>query len=161
MNDLSSQEFESFVPVYDVVPDKWEDARPFLVEILKKISNAVNIREIGWYLDEELLSGKALTPVAAIPGDASPQQFRQILRKVIDMGPLVIGINSVPHGILFDFNFTLVEMSAAVTNTTTFVAEPIPNIGPDGLSMDATNVNILSAAAWDRCLVIIQYCQEV
>ncbi len=41
---FSSQEFESFVPVYDVVPDDWNDARPFLVEILKKITNGLNAR---------------------------------------------------------------------------------------------------------------------
>jgi hypothetical protein len=58
MQPLDSQEFESYVPVYDTVPEQWEDARAFLVEQLKKISNAVNVREIGWLLDEELLSGK-------------------------------------------------------------------------------------------------------
>ena len=31
-----NQMLESFVPIYDVVPDKWEVARPFLVEQLSK-----------------------------------------------------------------------------------------------------------------------------
>ena len=39
-----AQQLDSFVPVYDAVPDKWDDARPFIVEQLKRISNAVNIR---------------------------------------------------------------------------------------------------------------------
>ena len=57
-----NQSFETFVPVYDTVPEKWEDARQFLVEHLKKISNAVNAREICWYLNENVLSGKQFFP---------------------------------------------------------------------------------------------------
>jgi len=60
----SSQIFESYVPVYDAVPEDWESARQFLVEHLKKISNAVNAREISFFLDEELLSGKQFIPSA-------------------------------------------------------------------------------------------------
>ena len=58
----SSQIFESYIPVYDAVPEGWEQARPFIVEQLKALANAANIREIGWYLDEELLSGKQFIP---------------------------------------------------------------------------------------------------
>ena len=50
MPRLDSQTLESYVPVYDVVPEKWEEARPFLVEQLKKISEGVNTREIGFFL---------------------------------------------------------------------------------------------------------------
>ncbi len=160
MNDLSSQEFESFVPVYDVVPEKWEDARPFLVETLKKISNAVNIREIGWFLDEELLSGKAFIPVALPPGDATPQQFRQILRKVIDFSPLVVGVNQRPHGIVVDGNFTLIQMFGAATNSTLLIGEPLPN-GGDTIAYDATNAYVNVTIAYERCFVVMEYIQEL
>jgi hypothetical protein len=36
MDTRDSQIFDSYLPVYNVVPEKWEDARPLLVEILKK-----------------------------------------------------------------------------------------------------------------------------
>ena len=29
---ITSQEFESYVPLYDVVPEKWEEARADLLE---------------------------------------------------------------------------------------------------------------------------------
>src|SRR5882724_4464250 len=103
MTFSDNQQLESFVPVYDAVPDKWEEARPFFVEQLKRISNAVNIREIGWFLDEELLSGKAFIPGTTNLNDLSTSQvFRQVLRKVVDFGPLpAAGTKSVPHGITF------------------------------------------------------------
>ncbi len=156
-----SQIFESYVPVYDVVPDKWEDARPFIVEQLKKITNAVNIREIGWFLDEELLSGKAFIPGLnnALDGGTT-QQYRQILRKVIEFPGLVIGANVQPHGITVDANFSLIQLFGAATNATTLTGEPIPN-GADTITYDVTNIIITVGAAYTRSFAIIEYIQEL
>lgn len=154
----SSQDFESFVPVYDMVPEDWEDAREFLVEHLKKISNAVNVREIGWYLDDEILSGKQFTPGAATTGEST--QYRSIFRKVIDCSPLVAGANTFAHGINFDSNFTLIELFGAATDSVAFLAIPLPN-NVDSLTMDATNVNITVSAAYDRAHVVIEYILEL
>lgn len=166
---FDSQIFESYVPVYDAVPDTWEQAKPFLVEQLKKISNAVNIREIGWLLDEQLLSGKAFIPGTNTGGTS--QQFRQVLRKVIDFGALPnAATKSVPHGITFDGNFTLVFMGAYATNPTGIIALPIPYADPNALAnaisltIDATNVNITTAinySAYTRCYIIIEFLQEL
>lgn len=165
---MNSQNFESYVPVYDVVPDKWEDAREFLVEHLKKISNAVNVREIGWYLDEELLSGKAFIPGATVAGN--PQQFRQVFRKVIDFGALPnTATKTVAHGISFTTRSTLTNLYGAATNPTTLEYIPLPyssavltdNIE---LSADSTNIVVTTASNWatyTRCYVVIEYIQEL
>lgn len=155
--NVSSQVFESYIPVYDAVPEDWEEARAFLVEQLKKIANGLNDREIGWFLDHELLSGKQLFPGTSSPND---QTFRTVLRKVIVCSPLVIGANTFAHGITVDANFTLVDMFAAATNHTTLVGEPIPN-GADTLSYTATDVVITVAAAWDTCICTMEYVQEI
>ena len=160
---MTSQQFESYVPVYDTVPEKWEDAREFLVEHLKKISNAVNAREIGFFIDEEVLSGKQFIPIPAMAGvnSANSQQFRTVLRKVINYGPLAIGVNpGVNHGITFDANFTLVQLYAAATNSGTLIAEPIPN-GGSTITMNAAQVIITSTAVFDRCFCVIEYIQEI
>lgn len=150
----NSQLYESYVPVYDVVPEKWENAREFLVEQLKKISNGTNIREIGWLLDEELLSGKQL-----FPGTSNPLQFRSVLRKVVDTGALVAGLNPpVAHNILFDTNFTLIDLWVAGTNSGTLTARVIN--GNDVL-MDATNITITSPQIFDRSLAFVEYVQEL
>lgn len=153
----SSQNFESFVPVYDTVPEKWDDARPFLVEQLREITTAVNIREIGWYLDTELLSGKAFIPGVIPRGNRQATQYRQILRQVYLTGPLVPGANLVAHGILFDANFTLIDMWCAATDLTTHTAEIITD---KNVVMDATNVTITSPQAFNFGTLIIEYLLE-
>lgn len=156
-----NQQLESFVPVYDAVPDKWEEAQPFIVEQLKRISNAINIREIGWFLDEELLSGKAFLPgLQPLTDFSTSQLFRQILRKVIVFPGLTVGVNTQAHGIMVDVNFSLIQLFGAATNATAFTGEPIPN-GADTISYDATNIIITVAAAYQRAWAIIEYIQEV
>ena len=158
MTSPSSQDFESYVPVYDAIPPNWDDAKPYLVEQLKSHANAINIREIGWFLDEELLSGKQFIPSENISG--SSDQYRSIFRKVVDCSPLVAGVNNFAHGITVDANFTLIQAFAAATNDVALTSEPIPN-GNDTLSLDANNVIITVAAPWPRAWCVIEYIQEV
>lgn len=163
MSNQTSQIFESYVPVYDAVPEKWEDGRTFLVEQLKKVSNAINIREIGWYLDEELISGKQF-----YPGINNNQSFRTVLRIVIDAGPIVSGLNTFPHRVTVDVNFTLIDLWASASNSSIFVGTPINGTGNIAASRagldinyDATNVYILSNATYDRCNIFFEYLQEI
>ena len=120
-----NEEFESYLPVYDTVPEKWEESRPFIVEMFKRISNAVNAREIGFFIDEEVLAGKAFIPGDNLTGTS--QQFRQILRKVITFPGLTIGLNTQPHELMIDSNFSLIQMFGAATNATALTGEPLPN----------------------------------
>lgn len=161
MIPLDSQVFESYVPVYDVAPEKWEDARAFIVEQLKKLATAVNTREIGWYLDEELLSGKAFIPGSNnILDGGTSQQFRSILRKVIVFPVLTAGVNTQSHGIMIDDNFTLIQLFGAATDAIAFTGEPIPN-GSDTISYDATDIIITVASNYTRAFAIIEYLQEL
>lgn len=161
MNFSEDQQLESFLPVYDAIPDKWEDARPFMVEQFKRVANAVNIREIGWFLDEELLSGKAFIPGATALSDLSTSQvFRTILRKVIVFPGLAVGVNTRPHGITIDANFSLIQLFGAATNAVALTGEPIPN-GADTITYNATNIVITVAAAYTRAWAVIEYIQEL
>lgn len=169
MNPLDSQIFESYVPVYDVVPEKWEDARPFIVEQLKRITNSLNVKEIGFFLDEELLSGKAFIPGTNTGGTS--QQFRQVLRKVIDFGTLPnAGTKLVPHGITVTNNFTLVFLGAYATDPNSLISFPIPYADPGNIlnnvaiNMGSTNIAIttgINQSSFTRCYVIIEYLQEL
>ncbi len=158
---LDSQQLESYVPVYDVAPKTWEEAMPFIVEQLKKISNAVNAREIGFFLDQELLSGKSFIPGVSIASEGgTSQQFRTILRKVIEFPGLTVGVNTQPHEITVDENFSLIQLFASATNATLFTGQPIPN-GADTLSYNATNIIITVSANYDRAWAVIEYIQEL
>lgn len=157
MQPETSQILQSFVPIYDAIPDKWEEAQVFLVETLKELAIAINTREIGFFLDEELISGKQFIPPTNVTGTS--EQFRTILRKVVITGPLAVGLNVFPHGIVFDANFTLINMWVAATNSAILMAANISNEA--NLTMDAVNVNITALAAYDRSIVCIEYCQEI
>lgn len=150
---MTSQNFESYVPVYDSVPEKWEEARPFLVEQLKKISEGVNAREIGFYLDQELLSGKQF-----IGTDTTPQQYRDVFRKVIPTGALIVGVNTIAHGVNFDARFTLIDLWVAGTDRVGLLASVITD---DNVTMDATNVVINSPRAYTVGYIFIEYTLEV
>lgn len=150
--------FDAYLPLYDAVPETWEDAKPFLLEALKRISDVVNRREIGWLLDEETLTGKAFIPaVATTSGEMSP--FRQVLRKVIDLGALAAGANpGVPHGILFDARFTLIDLWVAGTEVGTLTARVISG---NDVVMDVTDIIVTSPQAFDRAFAFIEYIQEI
>ena len=156
----NSQQLESFVPVYDVAPEKWEDANGFVVEQLKLHANAINAREIGFYLDQELLAGKAFIPGLNIASDGgSSQQFRTILRIVVDVSPLIAGVNPpIPHNVVNDVNLTSIDSWVEATNSTTntVVTLVYPN-----LEIVGPNILITSPGAFDRAFLIWEYCQEL
>lgn len=159
MNNNDSQIFESYAPLYDSVPENWEDARGYITENLKILGNLINIREIGWYLDEELLSGKQFIPSnaqALISGTAP--QARTILRKVVNCSPLVAGANTFLHDIIFDINFTLIDLWVSATNSGTLVAQVITD---SNVTLDSMNININSPGAFDRAYCVIEYIQEL
>lgn len=161
--------FETYLPVYDAIPDAWEDAKPFIVEQFKRISNSVNFKESGFFIDEEVLSGKAFIPVTTT--GYTSQTFRQVLRKVIDFGALPnASTKNVPHNINFDSNFTLIDLYACATDPVSFVGIPIPYADTVALAnqveidIDATNINIttgIDRTNFTRCYVVIEYLQEV
>ena len=141
----------AFVPVYDAIPEKWEESRQFLTEKLKEISNGVNARVVGYYSDSEYATG-----IQFLPNSADPQEFRSVVRKVVDCSPLVAGAQTFAHGITVDANFTLTNLYGAATDAVGFTAVPLPG-GANTLTMDATNININSSAAYTRCYVVVEY----
>lgn len=157
MQPETAQRLESYVPIYDAVPETWDDAKTFLLERLKEHAIAINNREIGWFLDEELLSGKSFTPPAQVTGTS--QQYRTIFRKVLITGPLIAGANPFPHGIVFDANFTLIQMWCSATDSVALRATTISNEA--NLTMDAANVIVTALAPYDRSIVVIEYTQEL
>lgn len=150
---MTSQIYESYLPIYDTVPEKWEEARPFFVEQLKKISEAVNTREIGYFQETQIITGKQF------PKLNGPEEFRTVFRKVIDSGALIAGVNPpIAHGITYNNQFTLVDLWVAATNSVGLTSRLITG---NDVTLNATNVNITSPAAFDRSWVIIEYLLEV
>lgn len=169
-DNRDSQQLDSYIPVYDSIPEKWDDARTYLVEVLKKMSDAINIREIGWFLDEELLSGKALFPGVNNELNESPATSRQILRQAYDFGPLPnAGTSSIPHNIIVDANFTLIDLWGGAYDPIAFKGIPIPFVSTVladqvQINMDATNIYITTAfnySSFTNVKIFIEYAQEL
>lgn len=160
MGPSDDQQLENFVPVYDVMPDRWEDARIAVVEQLKRIANAINVREIGFFLDQEVLAGKLFIPGLNIAADGgSTQQFRTVLRIVVDVGPLVAGLNTVAHNITNDANYTQIALWACATNSGTLTSTVFGN--SDTIRVVGANVLITSDGAYDRAFAYLEYITEV
>lgn len=169
-NPIDEQNFEVYLPVYDAVPEKWEDARGFLTEQLKRISNEVNLREIGWFLDEPVISGKQFIPSSTMSVNTSPNQYRTVFRKVINFGPLPsAGNKAVPHGLMINSNFSLVSLWAAATDPISLLSlqagfAAVPTGNNIQLFLDSVNVNIsnegISRSNYTICYVTIEYMQE-
>lgn len=161
----SSQTRDFFVPVYDTIPDEWDQARNFLVENIKKQANGINARQIGFFLDEEIPMGGQFIPLAS-----NSQEYRSMLRKVVDFGGLPKTTNKrISHGITVNSDFTLVTLYGSATKpTSTFSAIPIPYSSPTlneniELSMDASDIIITTDSdysAYTRCFIIAEYIQE-
>lgn len=159
MTPLDSQNFDSYLPAYEVIPEKWEDSRPVIVEQFKRHANAINAREIGFFLDQELISGKAFIPGLNQAADGgSSQQFRTILRMVVIIGPITAGTAPFPHGIFVDDNFTLIQLWACGTNSVTLTSTIFGN--SDTIRIVGPNIELTSDGSYDRCFCVIEYIQE-
>lgn len=151
------------MPIYDVLPDKWEEAKDSLVERLRKISNAINIRPVGWEIDTEINTGKKYIPQ---PGSI---EYREISRYTLEVGPLPNNATkTVAHGLTkIDATFRMISMWGGATDTATFVSIPLPyasiTANPVEISVDATNFIIKTNSdysAFDHAVIIIEYTYE-
>lgn len=154
---MDSQDFDIYVPVYDSVPDQWEDARGMLTENMKKLANVTNNKVSGWYLANEAVTGKRFIPTQR---SGTSEQYRTIFRKVVDFGAVAVGANAVAHGITVDANFSLIQLYGGMTDSTGLLAFPVPN-NNDSISLTSSNILINSTAAYDRCFVVIEYIKEI
>lgn len=164
MTYQSSQIYEAYEPVYEVIPEHWEDARTLLNEKTKDISNAINIRQIGWFLDEELLTGQQW-----FPGTTNNQAFRSVFRTVIDFGALPnTSTKSVAHQVTIDANFSLTNLYLAATDPiglTGFSLQNFANSGADiVLSYTSTDVVVTTGSDYSNyttSFVVMEYIQEL
>lgn len=160
----TSDNFSIFVPVYDAIPEKWEEARALLTERMKFHANCINDKVSGYLVQLEQPSGQKFQPVTG------SQQYRSVLRKVIDCGSMPNNsIKNVAHGITFNNQFTLLHIYGATTRPGVLCL-PLPF--PSGsfanqvrLTMDPTNIIIQTFQnGWDlytRTFVIVEYIQEI
>jgi len=149
----SSQNLETYLPIYDAVPPEWEQSRPFFVEQLKRISNSVNDKVNGLYIDDETLTGKQFISDNGVAND-----FRSVFRKTIPVQPLVAGANSFPHNLTFDSNFTGVIYYVTATDS---ISKRMITMTYPYVDSSSTDILINSPAAFDRAYAVVEYLREI
>ncbi|MDC7243650.1 MAG: hypothetical protein PQJ44_06915 [Sphaerochaetaceae bacterium] len=157
-----------YLPEYDVIPDNWKEAKKHIVESLTSYAESINAKEIGWYYDVELDTGKKFIPIS---NDVTSNQWRTIFRKVVDTGTLPnTTTTNTAHGVTVDANFTLIDLYGAATKpTSAFASLPLPFASgtlADNISVtvDATNINITTSkdyTAYTCSYIVLEYIQEI
>jgi len=162
MSFLPNNSLTSFVPTDVILPDDPTELRRSLDDILRKIIDALNDKQIGHYNTVEGVNGdKFFTP-----GD--PQNFKGVYRKVIDFGALPnSATKSIAHGITISSTTEFTHIYATATDpSTSFI--PIPYVDMSGgnnhiqLSLDSTNVTIITNfnySGYTTCYVVVEYTQ--
>ena len=150
----SSTELQNQIPVYQDIPEDWQSSRQILVERIKNICNAINIRGVGWEIDKEILTGKKYIP------STGSTEYRDIFRHTFDTGTLPKSSTKlIPHGVTVDANFVLLSMWGAATDPVAFRSIPLPNANIN-LSIDATNLTIKTSgnySGYTASNIIIEY----
>lgn len=175
---MSTNNFEpnpfNFQPDVYLFPEQYnDDFRLQLRKYLNDITIALNVKENGFYLEDETPTGAIFIPIFTTDG-ATNTKFRPMFRTVVDFGALPNNsTKTVPHGISTTQNYSVVHLYGAATQpgaSTLTSSIPIPQAGiPNNdrieLEIDATNVIITTArntrSDYTRTFVTIEYIKEI
>lgn len=147
-------------------PENQEEKQRFLVNLIKEHVEAINLKDIGLYADQEVVNGQLWFR----PNDANT--YDRAIRKVIDLGGLnnfaVTTPQNVAHGITIDSNIVVTRLYGAATDPGTAFL-PLPYVdgtggGADiGLHMDGTNIILdgtTDYSAYTTAYAIVEFIQR-
>lgn len=171
----SNERLGQFAPVYDYIPEDWDEGRRTLVQALRETANVANAGVRGNHVEAEVISGKTWTAKARATL-SDPIVYRNVMRKVIDLGGLndfsVTSPQNVAHGITTNANTFITALYGAASDpgaSTLTAGIPLPYVDTSalgaciGLRMDATNIILVSAtdySAYTRAWIVVEYVQE-
>lgn len=159
----SDGNLQQFLPISTFVPEKWEDARAYLNETFQKIANQSNAQEIGWFINQEVVTGKQFV-------EGTNGNFRTVFRKVVPYlsGLPNSGTANIAHGITVGSTFSIISLKLCASDRSTpsyFALEYYSLNAADSIrvDMDATNINVITTANYSGYTInyfIIEYMQE-
>lgn len=181
-NDVNPGQFIGTTQVYDL-GEKNVNAEDFAVRLRQNFNNivlALNIKDSGYYSQEEFVNGQLFYPDYTRVNSASsaPATFRQVFRKVINTGTLPnAGTTNTPHGITLlptippaapgtPTTFIATRIYGCATDPVNRIFIPLPYSSPTALNQnilvnwDATNVNIttgINMTAFTISQVVLEY----
>lgn len=129
---------------------------------LREISVAINKKETGVYLQQELYTGGSFIPEQT-PDGPTNFSYRPIFRSVIDFGALPnASAKSVAHNLSLGSNASFIKIYGAATQTsgTAFgMAFPLDGNPAASIVVDTTNVTITTTTNLStyNAFVILEY----
>ena len=124
-----------------------------LYQNINNISMAVNLKDSGYYVQNEFISGQVYFQNPALNSTtATRPQFRDVIRKVINFGSLPnTGTKSVPHELTPNSSYSFTRIYGTASDTTGLNYIPLPYASPVlanniELKVDATNVTIITGS---------------
>ncbi len=167
-NDLLSNS-GSFVPTTNVweygqieqIDVNSDDFKQLLVRLYQNVNNialALNIKDIGYYLNQEFNDGQQWFTSSNNANDLRPN-----FRTVVNFGALPnAGAKVAPHGITVDANLKWTKIYGAATDPAALQGIPLTDGSITSILVDATNVTITTSAnltSFTVCTVILEYCK--
>lgn len=141
-----------------------------LYQTVNNLSLAVNLKDSGYYVDQEFVTGQQYFPNPALSSTTSQTPtYRQTFRKVVNFGALPnTATKQVAHGITFGNGFSATRIYGAATDPTTPLWAPIPYSSPTlanniELYIDGTNVKVITGSNrtnFSTCYIIIEYIKQ-
>lgn len=156
----------------DITSPQFKELLVRLYQNVNAIALAVNLKDSGYYVQEEFVNGQVFFPNPTIATTTSQQLVgRQVYRKVINFGALPnAGTTSVAHDIPFNVNSTITftRIYGASTDTTNFVAIPLPyasSTAANNVELSATTTNVvittgINRSSFDTTYVILEYIKQ-
>lgn len=145
----------------DVNSPEFKELLVRLYQNVNNISILLNLKDTGYYNQQEFVNGQLYFPNPA----KNTQNFRQVYRMTINFGALPnTTTKSVPHNIPITVGVTFTRIYATASDTTTPAYIPIPFVDTGGndiqIDVDGTDVNITTTS--DRtnftiCYVVLEY----
>lgn len=161
----------STIAAMDVQSPEFKDFLVRLYQRTNEIALAINIRDAGFYVEEEFINGQQWFQNKALTSKSSQSpQMRQVYRKVIDAGALpgAAGTQTTAHEIGITTSYSFTRIYGAASDTTALEYLPIPYATATAndiieLSVDDTNVYVTvgkDRSSFDTCYIVLEYIAE-
>jgi len=152
----------SEIEATEVTSQAFKELMVRLYQNLNVMSLALNLKDTGYYVDQEFVTGQVYFPNKTLSSTtAQAPTFRQTFRKVINFGALPnTATKTVAHGLTITSGFTFTRIYGTASDVSGFNYIPLPyssNVAgaPIEFSIDANNVIITTGS--DRTAFTVTY----
>jgi len=174
-DDVNPGQFVGTTQIYDLNKENLSETE-FTTRLRQNFNNivmALNVKDSGYYSQEEFVNGQLYFPdySRSDSANSTPPLFRQVFRKVINTGTLPnAGTATIAHGITFlptagNTTFIATRIYGAATDQANRIMLPLPYASPTlnqniSVYVDATNIYIttgIDRTAFTVSQVVVEF----